>query len=218
MIRHRAFKVLSFDVETYMLSCKYLARYHLLRTMRDLIKIYKEDMDVESIPPDSLTPDWYVSRYLEHRASGHWLQTNRVVHHSDVDTDLEKNTGGTLKEGRVHKPRHVSSAEIRSLFLMHAQWLIHDQTQIRRSRTRVIDVKSWTRWLAKGRKWRAEALEENPDLHFGMFDSEDEDEDVDYMSIVSDEEEEPPEVPIAPPQPLRKISHKRKKAPVSLWS
>lgn len=54
------------DVETYALSRLYLARYRLLRDMRDLIRIAKEQSD-KIISNDDLTFEWYVKQYLQHK-------------------------------------------------------------------------------------------------------------------------------------------------------
>ena len=183
--------------------------------MRDLMDIYKEEMNVPSIPVEDLTPDWYVRQYLEYKATDGWLRINRAIYDSDDDPDIEPHTGGKMIEGRTRKPRHVSTAEVRSLFLMHTLWLIHDQKQVRRKKSRIIDVDSWTRWFADGRRWRAEVQKEYPEMQFGVFDPEDDEEDGGSISPVDDRDEESEAE--RPPPPLRKGSKKRQReTPVSI--
>lgn len=161
------------DVETYSLSRKYLARYHLLSDMRKLLGRHKLN-GRSRIPLAELTPDWYISEYLRMETTLEDLQHRRIIHDPDGDTDIEPNADGDLKKGRKRRLRYISAAEIRSLFAMHARWLIKDQGQILHKKSRLINVNAWADWLKICRKWRERAYEEDPDLPFGVFDEDEE--------------------------------------------
>lgn len=204
--RNRSFHVQSMDVETYALSRLYLARYRLLRDMRDLIRIAREQSD-KNISNDDLTFEWYVKQYLQHKSTTPYFHEHRLIHDSDEDSDVEPKTNGQLKLGKIRKLRHVSRAEVRSLFAMHARWLVHDQRKVKFQKSRVINLESWKASLQECKRWRESARREDPETLFGVFDKneqpntpldESEDED-DQMDV--DEEIHPP---IKPPTRKRK--------------
>ncbi|KAJ3552845.1 hypothetical protein NM688_g3938 [Phlebia brevispora] len=172
---HRTFHVCSMDAETYSRSRKYLGRYRLLRDMRDLVERYNEENKPNKILLEELTPEWYVEQYLEHKASMPSFIERRIIYDSDEDSDIEPGYNGQLKEDRTRKLRHVSHAEIYSLFAMHCSWLIHDQSQVKQRKSRIIDVEQWRHWRrTKYNKWRERSREENPRTPFGVFDVDDE--------------------------------------------
>ena len=157
------------EIETYKLSRLYLARFRLLRDMEDILRHVREESGVD-VPPEYRTPEWFVEKYLEFQVSTDFIREHRLIHNSEDDSDVESDAYGKLREGRVRKLRYVSHAEVRSLFAMHALWLIQDQRRTLHTSKRVINVEKWESWLQDVRKWQTQAARENPDMTFGVFD------------------------------------------------
>ena len=176
------------DWETYKLSRLYLARFRLLYVMMEIIKNAGG-----MVPIERLTPEWYIERYLRDASLPEYFHRHRLIHDPD-DKDIESD--GMLRDALIRKPRHLSHAEVRSLFASHAQWLVRDQKKVKFQKTRVIDVQAWEAWLVKAKKWSAAAKRDWEDDIFGKFDPDD-DSDLELLPASSESEPEPEEQPQA---------------------
>ena len=76
----------------------------------------------------------------------------RPVHDSDVDSDIEPDKRGRMRDGREHTLRHVSRAEVYSLFAAHAEWVVQEVAAVRMNKW--LDVDLWKRWLVDIRRVR----------------------------------------------------------------
>ncbi|RPD62922.1 hypothetical protein L227DRAFT_651213 [Lentinus tigrinus ALCF2SS1-6] len=151
---HRSYLVESMFIYTYALSRLYLARWRVLRVVRDIVELDNTDTE-EPTPVEERTPDWFVDRYLKYFAYHSSGRQFRAVH-TDSDSDIDPETGGRLIKGHEHILRHVSHSEISSLLAEHAEWLIHQtyQTKFRR----LFDPDKWReQWLPNVRILRYEA-------------------------------------------------------------
>ena len=185
------------ESETYKRSRLYLCRFNLLHEMTKLSK---------DIPPHMLKPDWYIERYRRESALPLEFHRRRLIHDSE-DDDIIPRRRGELVSRLNRKPRHLSRAEVLSLFASHAQWLVRDQKKVKFQSTRVINVEAWEAWLPKIRRWRAISKRDwagSGDV-FGKFDPDD-DSDIEILANSEPEDEDPEQgtyqaPPPPPPQP-----------------
>ncbi|KAI0778204.1 hypothetical protein BD413DRAFT_507472 [Trametes elegans] len=156
---YRSYKVTSLHVHTYIRSIHYLGRYRLMRVLQTLLELeggtnaYK----LAHIPNEQRTPEWFIDVYLHHMARHPVARKHRPVYDSD-DSDVEPHTGGQMRKGREHTLRHVSRAEVASLFATHAEWLVEEVKLMKRDK--LFHVPSWSAWLDDVRRMRHEAARE----------------------------------------------------------
>ena len=145
-----------------------------MRVLRDLVELDYISTKEET-PIEERTPEWFVDRYLSYMAY-HSAGRQRRAITSDSDSDIDPDTGGRLIAGREHILRHVSRAEIASLYAEHAEWLVHQTYQMVTvsSARRSFDPDLWReQWLpevrrdrqqakANGRRWGVWVGEEEP--------------------------------------------------------
>ena len=85
-------------------------------------------------PIASRTPRWLAGLYKKHMARAD-AATRRRLAYDSADSDVAPDSGGLLHKDRRRTLRHVPTAEVLSLFAMHAEWLYVDARE-RRERGR----------------------------------------------------------------------------------
>ncbi|PSS37754.1 hypothetical protein PHLCEN_2v447 [Hermanssonia centrifuga] len=158
------------EAETYALSRLYLSRFRMYRVMRDIIDADKEESGIET-PSVERTPEWYVQGYLKYQCNSETESHRRLIHDSS-DSEIEAGQDGLLAGNKHHKLRHICAAEVRSLFAMHAKWMVKDQREQLHSKKRLINVDLWEAWLRNVDSWREQAARKG--LTFGVFPEGDE--------------------------------------------
>ena len=82
---------------------------------------------------------------MRHKAYADEQRGHRIHYDSDEDSDIQSGTGGSLKPGHHHSPRHVSREEIRVRFERDGEW-INGQATINQQ-GRWLDRGVWAGWL-----------------------------------------------------------------------
>ncbi|KAI0655097.1 hypothetical protein C8Q70DRAFT_443807 [Cubamyces menziesii] len=150
----RRYTVESLHIHTFKRSRLYLARYRLLNVMTNLLCLDagSNHHSANTTPLSKRTPDWFVDLYMTHMAQHGAARRYRPVHDSDVDSDIEPDKRGRMRDGREHTLRHVSRAEVYSLFAAHAEWVVQEVAAVRMNKW--LDVDLWKRWLVDIRRVR----------------------------------------------------------------
>ncbi|KAI0825115.1 hypothetical protein BC628DRAFT_1375590 [Trametes gibbosa] len=154
----RRYMVNSMHIHTYLLSEAYIQRYRLIQVLQNLLKLDGDcnSHDDNMTPIHLRTPAWFVDLYLKHMAQAGALRRERPVHDSESDPDVQ--AGGRMRGNREHTLRHVSRAEVFSLFAAHADWVVGQVADLRFKRW--LDLESWGSWLQKIRHTRRLAARE----------------------------------------------------------
>ncbi|KAI9063081.1 hypothetical protein FKP32DRAFT_1573292 [Trametes sanguinea] len=157
--QNRRYAVDTMHILTYKRSALYLSRYRVMQVLKDLLALdaRSNHWTNNKTPLAHRTPDWFVDLYLTHMAYAGRARRHRPVYDSD-DSDIEPSSAGRLRRGREHTLRHVSRAEILSLFAMHAEWLVQQVANMRMNKW--LDVDIWKAWLITVRQMRKQAARE----------------------------------------------------------
>ncbi|TFK65997.1 hypothetical protein BDN72DRAFT_844913 [Pluteus cervinus] len=129
---NRVYNVKSMEISCESLSRKFLMRYRLVA----LISYITSQSSTTSV--EDRTPDWLIQKYLS-TIVGTDLK-HRIIHldpkdDSDVDED-----------GQTRRPRHirhVSRAEVYSVFAEHAEWILAQQLAPHGARHHKINLIAW---------------------------------------------------------------------------
>ncbi|KAI0335253.1 hypothetical protein GY45DRAFT_1366832 [Cubamyces sp. BRFM 1775] len=188
---YRRFTVESLHIHTFKRSRLYLARYRLYNVMTNLLCLDAglNHHQSNKTPLSKRTPDWFIDLYMTHMAQHGATRRHRPVHDSDSDSDIEPHSGGRMRDAREHTLRHVSRAEVYSLFATHAEWVVQEVAALRMHKW--LDVDLWKRWLVDIRRIRRLAAREG--VQWGVSDGVE-------VSLGSIDEEIPP---VAPPKPKK---------------
>ncbi|KAH9950350.1 hypothetical protein B0H21DRAFT_723022 [Amylocystis lapponica] len=175
--KERTYEILSMDINTYLPSRAYLARYRLLKVLKDLI-----DLDAQTnsrygdktTPVSERTPQWFVEVYRTHMASPVTARKRRLVytssdsdieHSSSSDSSVTRHAGRILRRGREHTLRHLSRAEVFSLLAAHADWILQDQEGTQRP---ILNRDAWRAWIPEVRRSRRDA--ERDGVRWGIWE------------------------------------------------
>ncbi|KAI0651874.1 hypothetical protein C8Q79DRAFT_1005127 [Trametes meyenii] len=155
LVRHLIFA----QVQTTHQFTQYLSRYRIMRTLQDLLQLdaNTNHWEFNTTPVSKRTPTWFVDLYLKHMAQLGAARKYRPAHDSDGDSDIEPRGGGALKRPREHTLRHVSRAEVYSLFAMHAEWIVTQVAQMLRNKWLAVDA--WRSWTFDIRRTRRAAAQ-----------------------------------------------------------
>ncbi|OJT15824.1 hypothetical protein TRAPUB_3422 [Trametes pubescens] len=173
----RKYAVESLHIHTYKRSDLYLARFRLHRTLRDLLKLDGEcNHHADNTTPMHLrTPAWFVDLYMKYMAQAGEARHWRPVFDADLDPDVGPN--GRMRANREHILRHVSRAEVYSLFAAHAEWLVQD-AELKRSQW--LNLDAWRAWVGDINRTRKLAAQEGiswgvaPGVEVSLEEAEDE--------------------------------------------
>ncbi|EIW64656.1 uncharacterized protein TRAVEDRAFT_68417 [Trametes versicolor FP-101664 SS1] len=177
----RRYAVESLDIETYKRSDLYLARFRLMRTLKDLLKLDGEcNHHADNTTPMHLrNPTWFVDLYMRHMAQAGEARHWRPVFDAELDPDVGPN--GRMRGNREHILRHVSRAEVCSLFAAHAEWVVGD---LELGRAQWLDLESWRAWITEIARTRKLAAREGyswgvpPGVQVSPEEEEEEEEDL----------------------------------------
>ncbi|CDO71581.1 hypothetical protein BN946_scf184911.g51 [Trametes cinnabarina] len=180
--QNRRYAVETMHFHTYKRSALYLSRYRVLQVLRDLLALDARSNHFTNnrTPLPERTPNWFVDLYLTHMAYTGKARRHRPVYDSD-DSDIEPGSAGRLRRGCEHTLRHVSRAEVLSLFAMHAEWLIQQVANMRMNKW--LDVDVWKAWLVDVRRLRRQAAREGET--WGVWEGADVPEDDDSLDGVA---------------------------------
>ncbi|OSD03420.1 hypothetical protein PYCCODRAFT_1476830 [Trametes coccinea BRFM310] len=202
--QNRRYAVDTMHILSYKRSALYLSRYRVMQVLKDLLALdaRSNHWTNNKTPLAVRTPDWFVDLYLTHMAYAGKARRHRPVYDSD-DSDIEPGSAGRLRRGREHTLRHVSRAEILSLFAMHAEWLVQQVANMRMNKW--LDVDVWKAWLVTVRYMRKQAAREGST--WGVWEG----------AEVSLDDEDDDEVPVvAPPASRAKAIQRTRTSPASL--
>jgi hypothetical protein len=122
------------------LSCNFMARYHLLALMKDII-----DTDPDHTPLAERTIDYFITAYITRYAhTQHYLHLRYIDDPHDNDVDDEGN------------PRHLSRTDIMGIFAAQSEWIFADQFA-KRVEKRVVSPDTWQTFCARVRRDRRDA-------------------------------------------------------------
>ncbi|KAJ7461487.1 hypothetical protein FB451DRAFT_484218 [Mycena latifolia] len=129
--QHRTYEIISIDRPIYDLSRNFLERYRLVALISEIIDKYK-------ITSNSMEVDNFVTAYLlQHKE-------NRLSHGVIFNEDIDNPPVNPLL-------RHISRAEIRSIFAAHSAWLLAFYLLPKQSNKNPINVRSWCDFIGKVR-------------------------------------------------------------------
>ncbi|KAI0052895.1 hypothetical protein FA95DRAFT_1509915, partial [Auriscalpium vulgare] len=196
--QNRNYEVLSFHIESYMLSRTYLLRYHTFRALQEIV-----DLDRGHTPLALRTPEWFVERYMDdfaYPARSRWrrIYYNHNASSSEEASDINEKPSQECIDARAghltHRPRHprhVHRAEIRSVFASHVEWIVEEH-KIRQRK--FLNVESWSAWVHQVEVSRARARRADPQSQWGRRDEykveqeDEEQEDEDEDGVAADSE------------------------------
>jgi hypothetical protein len=164
------------DIETYKLSRTFLFRYHILRTLRDILGRAGGD-----VPAQKCTPQWFLEMYFLHYAypsCSKWKRTNFLedVESSDEGTSrvLELNSGQP-SDAQTHRPRHLRTVhrnELWSIFASHSKWILSLAEKHKDLKGKV-NTSSWRIFFVQIPQLRQRAmLDENTAGNWGLLDEQ----------------------------------------------
>ncbi|KAI0669878.1 hypothetical protein C8Q78DRAFT_1038233 [Trametes maxima] len=195
----RRYTVKSLHIYTFQLSQLYLSRYRMMRTLQDLLQLDANTNHWENntTPMSERTPAWFVDLYLKHMAQLGAARKYRPAHDSDGDSDIEPRKGGAMKSSREHTLRHVSRAEVYSLFAMHAEWIVTQVSNILRNKWLAVDA--WRSWTFDVRRTRRAAAQAG--LSWGVLPGVE-------VSPDDSDSDNPPPLPTTKPKKKRKVAQR----------
>ncbi|KAJ6490487.1 hypothetical protein DFH09DRAFT_1208675 [Mycena vulgaris] len=130
--QHRRYEILSIDRPVYDLSRNFLERYRLVALIAEIMATEEYNLK----PNDKVEVENFVTAYL-FKHTGERL-SYAAIFSSDDDTPVEPLL------------RHVSRAEVRSIFAAHSGWLLAFYLLGRQNRC-PIDIRSWCDFIHKVR-------------------------------------------------------------------
>ncbi|KAI0639421.1 hypothetical protein C8Q77DRAFT_1081053 [Trametes polyzona] len=154
----RRYAVETMHINTYRLSRLYLRRYRIMQVLKNLLKLDAacNHHDDNKTPIEDRTPDWFIGLYMKHMAQPGIARRYRPVFDQESDSDVGPD--GRMLGNREHIVRHVSRAEVYSMFAEHAEWIVAQVAAM--STRRWLDLDSWQLWLVDIRSTRREADKE----------------------------------------------------------
>ncbi|KAJ7709466.1 hypothetical protein B0H17DRAFT_1028079 [Mycena rosella] len=135
--QHRSYEILSIDRTIYDISRNFLERYRLVALIAEIMDAYKLDSNRPEVddPPDLEVETFITAYLLQHKQKG-----------------LSYTTIFSSEDDAPAKPllRHISRAEMRSIFAAHSAWLLAFYLRAPRKKC-PIDIRSWCTFIHKVR-------------------------------------------------------------------